>query len=166
MTATKVSFKDLLEGEAAAPDAEMCEDCGKPSADCECEGKDCSECGAKDCKDHPKKNHKIKKETREYLEKMLAEAGSSFSKEVELHYSGKMVGQLDDIIVLQGAGIEKIAKLLGLDDDWKLKEGKVYAAYDGMRLTFFANKGDFQPEEEDAGTDGRKLPMASPRGKR
>ena len=77
------------------------------------------------------------------------------NEKVEIHYSPKSPGVLDDVFVLDGSRIVgKLAEALGVPDGWKVtKVGPAYAAFNsGDRLTFFKNQRDFQPDDvEDEG---------------
>lgn len=74
----------------------------------------------------------------------LTEAKTS---RVDLTVATKTMGQLGEIIILEGPLVSELAKMLGLGEDWKLKKASADAAYDGQRLSFFENKKDFQPED-------------------
>ena len=73
------------------------------------------------------------------------------SEQIEVHFSPKSPGALDDIFVLDGtANISKLADALGIPDGWELTAvGPIWAAFNsGDRLVFFKNKNDYHPDED------------------
>ena len=90
---------------------------------------------------------------RSELKKIIKEEIQRLNEiDIKIDYAKKSPGQYGEIITITGKGASVLAKYLQIKDGWKLQRiepgaGHNLAAYNsGDRLTFFANKNDFEGE--------------------